>query len=259
MRPRDGGFILVVVLWTMALLALIATQMTGGTRLSTARATALRAAAVAAAAADGLVSEAIFHLLDSGPGHWEPNGQRRPIRLPRGEAEVIASREAGRINLNTAPPALLAAVLEAVGVPSARARPLAMLIYQFHLPGPGDAAPYRAAGLPYTPPGTAFRATEDLGLIPGIDAGLIARLGPHVTAHGDGRVDPAAASPFVRRILHSIAADSQPPPGADGSPEVVRIEVVVRLRDATARRLVIVRPDPSAESPGQVIEILRWQ
>src|SRR5215831_8873131 len=79
MRPLPGtarqrGFALLIVLWSMALLALIGTRITAAGRAGAQLATNLRASAIAEAAADGAVFEALFHFMDSSDGHWPVDG-----------------------------------------------------------------------------------------------------------------------------------------------------------------------------------------
>ena len=60
----DRGFALLLVLWTMALLALLGAQVTGAGRAETRLAAALRSGAQLQAAADGAIYETIWHVLD---------------------------------------------------------------------------------------------------------------------------------------------------------------------------------------------------
>jgi len=71
---RQRGFALLIVLWSMALLALIGTRITAAGHVEAQLATNLRANAIAEAAADGAVFEALFHFMDGSAGHWPAAG-----------------------------------------------------------------------------------------------------------------------------------------------------------------------------------------
>ena len=250
---------LLIVLWTVALLALIGSHITAGARAATAQAAALRAGAIAAATADGLVQEAMFRLLDPSPKRWTADGVSRRIVLPRGGGEVLITNEAGRINPNFTSPAVMVAVLRSIGVPEAQATPLATAIYQWHLPGGTDPAPYVAAHLPYLPPGTKFLDTSELALVPGMTPELLARLAPHLSVQSDGKVDAAAADPLVRRVLQTLAADQRPQEPDTGTPLVLRISAHALLPDGAAWREAIIRIDLTQDDPAASCEILAWQ
>ena len=125
---RERGFALLVVLWTVALLSVLGTQMTASGRAESQLARNLRNAAATEAAADGAVMEAVFHALDTGPGHWPANGATRSLRSPAAVTEVQILNEAGKVNLNSAPPELLAALIHAVGTDTQTAATLANAI-----------------------------------------------------------------------------------------------------------------------------------
>ena len=71
---RSRGFALLIVLWTVTLLALLGSHITGAARRAASISTLLHDAAQAEALADGLVNEAIFHLLDPSPRGWKADG-----------------------------------------------------------------------------------------------------------------------------------------------------------------------------------------
>ena len=65
---RDRGFALLIVLWTVALLALLATWITAAGRTEAQLAGNLRDAATADLVADGTAHEAVFYLPATGVG-----------------------------------------------------------------------------------------------------------------------------------------------------------------------------------------------
>ncbi len=73
---RQRGFALLIVLWTLALLALLGTQLLATGRQDTQLARNLLDAAVLEAAANGAVQQAIFGMLDGSNQHWSADGTR---------------------------------------------------------------------------------------------------------------------------------------------------------------------------------------
>jgi general secretion pathway protein K len=258
-RPGQRGFVLLVVLWTVAMLALMGSHITAAARGAMARAGALRAGAEAAATADGLLAEAMFRLLDSSPRHWTADGLPRRIGLPRGQGEVLITSEAGRINPSFATVPLMLALLRAVGAPAAQATPLANAINEWHLLGDANPVPYLAARLPYLPPGGKFLDVGELGLVAGMTPDLLDRLAPHLTVQSDGRIDPAAADPLVARVLQAVGADQRLQLPDAGGPVLVRIAAHAVLPGGEARREAVVRIDLTEDEPGSVCVMLAWQ
>lgn len=67
MKPnRERGFALLIVLWSMALLALMITTVLANGRTAITLAGNVRDAAAADARADGAINEALFHALANG-------------------------------------------------------------------------------------------------------------------------------------------------------------------------------------------------
>lgn len=258
-RARQSGFVLLVVLWTVALLALLGGHIIGAARMATARAAGLRAGAVAGATADGLVFEAIFHVLDPSAQRWAVDGVPRRIKLSRGTGTVTVTNEAGRINPSFAPPALLAALLRAVGQPAARATSLAAAITEWHTAGRDRSAAYAAARLPYGPPGEAFLDLDELLLIPGLTPELLSRLSPYLSVHGNGHWDPALADPLIAPLVQALDASQRPQQSDKGGPLVMRITATAQLPDGAATRQAVIRIDPAEDDPAEAVDILAWQ
>ena len=125
-RRRDSGFALLIVLWTLVLIAFLVLHLTATGRTEIRIADNLVANAVAAAAADGAVSEAIFNLSNPRPEQRWPVGGSPPSvdgrRLPGRRA---ARDEAARVNPNLASPALMEALLRVLGSDPGSARQIA--------------------------------------------------------------------------------------------------------------------------------------
>lgn len=204
---RQRGFALLIVLWTMVLLALVVSGIAASGHTDATLAYNLRGGAIAEAAADGAVQVALFHVLEAGPDHWAADGA--PHRLMIGAARVTVSitNEDGFINPNTAPQALLVALLRRLGADPAIAVHIAAAMVDWRSPGPapspgGAKLPqYRAAGKAWGAPGGPFRNRREIALVLGMTPQLAARLEPYLSVYAEGEVDPAQAAPVVRAAL----------------------------------------------------------
>ena len=225
---RDHGFALLIVLWTMVLLALLVTRITASGRTEAQVAANLRDSAVAEAAADAAANVTLFHLLAFGSQRWAPAGHHR-LLVAGADVDVTVENLAGRVNLNTASPALLGALLDVLGVQPYQAASLAAAILDWHMPSqrphPGGAkAPqYWAAGRDYGPPGAPFRSIDELGDVLGMTPELLQRLRPHVTAWGEGNPDPEFADPVVLTALRELGKGAVLPGGTGSDILVVAI------------------------------------
>ena len=224
---REKGFALLVVLFALAMLALL-----GSTVLATARQDAqlarnLREAAVLRAAAHGAVQQAIFRVLDQSAQHWAADDIPRTIRIGASSVIVRVADENDKVNPNTASLPLLRALLAQVGADPATAEREAEAIVAWRLaggaPGRPDAttARYIAAGLAFGPSGAPFANLDELGAVMGMTPALLARLRPHLTVFTDDDPDMTTRDPYVARALAAIGDTTL---GAGpGGPEVVTI------------------------------------
>lgn len=202
---NDSGFALLIVLWSLVLLAFLGSQLAVAGRGETQLAANLRSGAIAEAAADGAVHEALFHLLDSSNRHWRADGSLREIRFPGATVQLRILSEAGKINPNTVQPALLQALLHAAGADQRSAAAIAAHVAEWRFPdAESQMAPYHATGLGYGPPGAPFETLGELGLVLGMTPDLLARLAPHLSLYHDGDPDPAAADPVVRQAMREL-------------------------------------------------------
>ncbi|MBV9757419.1 MAG: general secretion pathway protein GspK, partial [Alphaproteobacteria bacterium] len=170
-HPGERGFALLIVLWVLALIALVATRVLANGRMETRLAANLRGAAEAEAAADGAVFDTAFRVLQAGaPYRVARSVQVMPLR-GGGRATIAIEPEAGKVNPNIADVNLLAALFRACGADVATAAALTGEVDAWRTPNAPNAAvagTYAAAGLDYGPPGAPFESLDELGLIPGM-------------------------------------------------------------------------------------------
>jgi general secretion pathway protein K len=208
---RSSGFALLIVLWTLVLIAFVVLHLTASGRTEIRIADNLVDNAVAAAAADGGISEAIFNLSNPSPDQrWPLDGTAHLSTIGHSRVAVRLEDEAARVNPNLASPALMEALLRAVGSDPDSARRLAAAIADWvgsaPTPRPQEAlsGDYRAAGLDYGPPGAPFETMDELGSVLGMTPALLAELRPHLTLFGPAEPTAAQADPMVAAALATI-------------------------------------------------------
>ena len=232
---REAGFALLVVLWSVALLSLLAVRLTSTGRNELLLAFNIRGAAIVQAQADALAYSTIVRLMRDTPAERGVDGLEHAIQVPGGRASIRITSLAGKINPNAVSEDMLAAVIQQVGLAPAPAARLAAAIADWRSPGqqarPGGAkaAQYRAAGLPYTPPGTPFESVAEVGLVLGMTPDVFARLAPHLTVFYPADPVWAAADPVVARVLQTLdqVDVTASPEGTDTDADYV--DIVVRV------------------------------
>jgi general secretion pathway protein K len=264
MRPpasrSERGFALLIALWTLVLIALIVTYTVSAGREQTRLASNLRTEAELSAAADGAVQEAIFHVLDKSETHWPADGIPRRIVAGAGWIDVRITSEAGKVNLNTASPELLTALLIETGTPPGLARSIAANITTWRSPAGQTvdlSQAYRAAGRDYAPPNAPFETLEEMGDVLGITPAVLQRASPYLTIYHDGDPDSAIAAAPVLRALEDL--NGKLPTGIRAAPDesVVEVTAVALRGRARQYRRAIVRLSPG--QGGQLYEILDWR
>jgi general secretion pathway protein K len=201
LRP-EGGFALLIVLWSLVLISLVVTQLMSDGRLEARRMVNGRAGVTQQAAVDGAVDEAVFRLLDQSEHHWAPDGTPHDIWVGDVRVTVTATNEADKVNPNIAPAELLSALLRRVGVSPREAAPLAEAIVGWRTQAGesnDQAAVYRTMG--YLPPGTPFQTIEEMALVAGMTPDLLARLAPHVQIFRALPPRSSATDPVVTAAL----------------------------------------------------------
>lgn len=242
-RPERDGFALLVVLWTLVLIAFIVAHLTASGRTEIRIASNLAANAAARAAADGAIYQAIFNLSSPRPeARWPVDGSTREVRVGDSRVAVQIEDEASRIDPNTASPTLLAALLETTGAPPETAHRLGVAISEWVGNAESDAraqeriaADYRAAGLNYAPPGEPLESIGELGHVLGMTPEALSAIRPHLTLYAD-ITDPAHADPVVAA---AIALAARRTPEANAPPPL-----------AAGGRLLTARITATAQGPG---------
>lgn len=241
-RPRERGFALLLVIWVLAILAVLATGFAAGTRSETRLARNLLEAAHARALAEAGIARATASLLDVDPrARWPADGTPQQTRFDGGDIQIRIEDEDGKIDLNLAPAELLSGLCAELAIDpdvcsalvdgvAARRRAAAA------------AEPQSTQGLRFgAPPAkpdrqtAAFTTVEELRLLPALDAASFARLRPFVTVYAQSdHIDPAVAP---REVLLAI-------PGVNPG----EVERLLAARPAAAQSLAPLPPLTGAEA-----------
>lgn len=189
-QHRQAGMVLIAVLWIVAALSIAVTGLTRSVRQEAALLGVARSNLQATALGEAAIALALQQMVAAGKpaGEW----REAPVQFQGQTIGVSVAPLTGLIDINAAPPALLAKLYTvAGGLPPAAAETLAQATV---------AARERrdARGVP-----ARFEAPEDLLQVPGFGYDLYARLAGLITAdlRGSGRVNPLAAPPGVLAVL----------------------------------------------------------
>jgi general secretion pathway protein K len=252
----ERGFVLLIVLWTVGVLALMTTTLLANVRTENRLIANLRGAATASAAADAAISATVINLLRPGGGVTS--------RQRIGGAAVAIRLEdlSGRINPNLASTTMLRGFLLGLGLDPVRADSIAAAIVDWRTPGltrnqhGAKADQYREAGLPYGPPGRPFEHLSELGAVLGVTPTLLAAMLPHMTLWSTGDPDPGYADGIVIAALRASGA----PPVASRSTEarIIAITAAATTPDAPLIvRRAVVRFGYSPD--GRAWRVLAWE
>ena len=260
---REQGFALLIVLWSLGLLALLGTQLTGSARLQTRLAGNLRANAIVEAAADGAAQEAILRLLQ---GRWKNDDLRR-LRVGDATVEIRLEDQAGRVNPNATTYPVLQGLLANLGLDQARAAALAKAIVDWRsgaatlTSGGTKLDQYRAAGLPYAPSNRPFESIDEMGLVVGMTPDILARLKPYVSVYQEGDVQRGVAGSVGAQALDE-ARLANPQAGSLGftsANRVILLRATAVSGGARFTRQMVVRIKNDWQPGAAAYQILTWE
>ncbi len=199
---RQRGLALVSVLWVMALVTLVATGLTHTIRTDSRAVGNTLQLTRAQWAAEGGVEIAALNLLYPVTARWPADGSVREVDFDDMQLRIATWDVSGRIDLNAAPPALLANLVRQAGLDDNEAAYLADAILDWrdaddmrHLNGV-EAADYRIAGYDYEPRNAPFQSTEELRLVLGMTDTVYEKIAPVITVYsGQPGINLLVASP----------------------------------------------------------------
>ena len=263
---RERGFVLIIVIAVLGLLALAAAGFAQVTRSQVKAAASTVGSSTAQGLADAGVQLAVLDLV---LGRQDPAYQRRfgvgakPFACDAGDGRRLAvsiSDEAGKVDLNGAADRLLQALLVGVGA----SKGLADAIIDFRdddnikRPQGAERDDYSAAGRP-GPKNAPFSAVEEIEQVLGVDAELAARLRPHITVYtNQPGIDTASASRELLAILargmgSDAGSDASGPADQSGDTDDKTLPAM-RFMGAQGRRFFAVHAEAYADSSAFVRE-----
>lgn len=268
LSQRQSGFALLIVLWTMVLLALLTAQVTAAGRAEVQMAAALRLSAQLEAAADGAIYETIWHMLDGGGDMWQPGAASYNLHEPAGLVHVEVIDERGKMDINQVPPGLLAGLFSVFGADNTTANAIANAIGDWRSQsGGGDAddnvpPEYRMEGRLWGPPGQEFERLDELKLVRGMTPQLYEASLPYLTLALEQGPWLQYASPVVLAAIQKaeqIAGLTVDAPDVRG-PVVLRLIATAQgPGDARFVRRVLMRFDGTLSGPAWKYRILEWE
>ncbi|MGB5472037.1 MAG: hypothetical protein WBQ78_01000 [Gammaproteobacteria bacterium] len=216
--PGQRGIALLIVLWIVALLAIIAGSSAVSVRTQTAIVDNLVVSARARAAAQAGLHYAAFQLLKQNAAErWRTDGTVYELGYGDARLRITAVEEAGKVSLNAAPGDMIGRLLRTAGIDDDRAAALVDAILDWRDPDDlrringAEQDDYRAAGRSYLPRNSPFQSNDEVALVLGMQPDDFARIQGAVTAYsGSASVDPAVAVPLVRLALNGgIPGDTE--------------------------------------------------
>ena len=273
------GTALVAVLWIVSLLATIVVSFVMTLRTEAVVAGNQIGNAEARALADAGFYRVVLELVAEGTD-LPRDGSPREWAFADGRVLVSIQAEGGKVDLNGADMHLLTGLFAAAGTVAPQA--LANAVIDFRdtddepLPGGGEDADYRAAGLPHEAKDRPFERRDELLQVIGVTRELYDALLPAITVYTRSRgIDPTSAPPLALAALQNTNAQSaaslaelsnglgRENPLSDSPYSVPsRIPVVtIRAEATTFSGAVFAREAVVALTPNlrQAIHVLTWE
>jgi general secretion pathway protein K len=214
MKPRDRGFALILVIWSLVLLSSLAGGFAYAVRHEARVAADMESIAHAEAAAVAGLHTAVLSLTSSNPtDRWQADARLHEVPWPGATIRVKVRSESSRIDLNRALPELLAGLFAQV-FPDQDAEALAAAVTDWRdrddRPGPagaeGDA--YVQAGYTYRPKNRPFDSVSELSQVIGFDSAMVERASAYLTVNShQPRINVAGADLLVLTAVPGINRD----------------------------------------------------
>ena len=215
MIRRNHGFALILVIWSLVLLASLATGFAFAVRHEIRVAGDMASTARAEAAATAALHVTALALgTGARDDRWRADAQAHRIPWPDATISVRVRSEGGRIDINRAPRELLVGLF-AQFFAASTAESLADALIDWRdsddEPGPAGAERegYSRAGYVYGPANTAFNSVGELRRVLGFDNRIVETLRPHLTVYSRRpRINLMSADLVALRSVPGIDADT---------------------------------------------------
>jgi general secretion pathway protein K len=196
---RTRGIAFVLVLWVIAMLAILLGSFSLVARTENLQSRHLFETTQARYAAEAGMNLAVFELRKSDPQErWVADGRPYVFRYDDAEIEIRITDDSGKIDINAATPELLTNLFTARGVELSQAQALAAAIMDWRDPDDvpqlngAEINEYKAAGLSYGPKNAPFDTVSELQQVLGMNYALYEKVEPALTIYS-GRSNPNAA------------------------------------------------------------------
>lgn len=227
---RDG-FALVAVIWSLGLITLLGTAVMVGARYRTRVSSNYASVVTAETAAESAVNLGIATALTAGTGQKVKFPLR--CRMPGGERVLVTlEEETGKVDLNSASPAMLARFFTALTRDQSLATRITGRIVEFRTPKAANGK----AGSENAPSAARFTTVMQLDQIEGISPRIFRSAVRLVTVRS-GRPEPdmEAASPAMRRLL---GLEQKPASPARGLPTGGSVTIRADVRSPDSSRYI---------------------
>lgn len=201
------GFALVAVVWSLGLLAILATTVIIGAKYRSRTVLDYASVATAAAAAESATNLAIATLESSSSNQIA----KFPLRcqMPTGEqATIYVEPEVGKVDLNTASPSVLIALFASLSADERLGAQITAGILTKRKTGAGSQSPNGPPDKSRSEQ-SGFRTVMELDQVEGVSSSLFRNALPFVTvSSGRTEPDPEVSSETLRSLLHLKQARS---------------------------------------------------
>jgi general secretion pathway protein K len=215
--PRaQRGVALLLVLWAVALLAILLGGFLIVARTEVLQSRFLFDATRARYAAEAGIARAAYEMRRADPlTRWVSDGRPYEVEFDGAKVELSVVDESGKIDLNAADEPLLLQFFLSLGVEEPRARSLVDSIMDWRDPDDlvrangAEDREYEAAGLAYAPTNIGFQTAAEVQQVLGMDYELFEKMEPHVTVYArNPRPNPAVASPLVLQAMTGMMPEA---------------------------------------------------
>src|SRR5690606_26107024 len=189
-RRRTRGIAFVVVLWLLALLAILLGAFALLARTEHIQSRALFDSTQALYAAEAGVNLTVFQLMVPDPEQrWIPDGRAYPFTFDGAEVEVRITDESGKIDINAADAQTLDQLFQSLDVDPLVSQQLADAVLDWRDPDDltqangAEAPDYEAAGLSYGPGNQPFNTIGELQQVLGMTPDLFLAAEPALTIY----------------------------------------------------------------------------
>ena len=275
---RQRGVALLLVLWACALLAVLLGGYAAVVHTEAVLARHQLAQTRAHYAAEAGLMRALRGLHDTrAKQRWIGDGRLYTMSYDGAEVRIRAVDESGKVDLNSATPAVLQGLFQAAGVAPDAAQALAVRVVEWRSPSvfdgtTGDAAGYAAEGRRYRPRHAPFASVEELQMVLGMTPALYRTLAPHITLwSGQASPDPNVATSLalaaipgmtagrVQEILAARQRNAADPELTVGSGVTHSVRSQATLADGTQAVLRATVRWRAGSVAAQPYAVLRWQ